>query len=72
MPKDIQLELNEVNIPCRKDMDGTVRWTMSAGGRIRIQTKEVGEDIDDILDETVPDGKNWQVILSIKILETDV
>lgn len=72
MPGDVQLNLNEVNVPCRKDINGTVNWTVSAGGRVRIQTKEVGEDIDDILDETVPSGKSWQVVLSIKILETDV
>ena len=69
---DIELDLNEVNIPSRKDLSGTVRWTVSAGGRVKIQTKEAGETVDDILDETVPSGKNWSVILSINILETDV
>ena len=68
---DIELDLNEVNIPSRKDLSGTVRWTVSAGGRVKIQTKEAGETVDDILDETVPNGKNWSVILSINILETD-
>ena len=69
---DIELDLNEVSIPCRKDLDGVVRWTISEKGKVNIRTKTVhGADWDDVLDEQVPDSKNWQVVLSIKILETD-
>jgi len=71
MAENIELDLNEVVIPSMKSLDGTIRWTITAGGRIRVQTKPQGEDTDDVLDETVPAGKSWQVIMSVKIVETD-
>jgi len=71
MAENIELDLNEVVIPSMKSLDGTIRWTIAAGGRIRAQTKPQGGDTDDILDETVPAGKSWQVIVSVKIVETD-
>ena len=71
MPEDLQLNLEEVSIPSRKDLHGVTIWVLSAGGRLRIQSKPQGEDIDDVLDETVPAGKSWRIKLSVEIMETD-
>lgn len=72
---DIELLFNESNIPARsalKDLHGNKSWVISAGGRLRVQTKEyAGAEVDDVVDETVPVGKMWSVTVQINIIETD-
>jgi len=68
---DVNLNLHENVIPSSKELRGESSWTLPAEGRVRVQTKYPSEDIDNILDETVPAGKEWRVSVLVNIIETD-
>lgn len=53
-------------------LTGRSRFSLTEKDRLRMQVKEFGEAIDDILDETVPNGKDWQVTINVSITETDI
>ena len=47
---------------------GGESFVVTAGKRVKIKTSPRG---DDIMDEGVPDGKKWDVSVSIQVTETD-
>ena len=50
---------------------GGETFTLSAGKRLQIRHNESGEIVD-VLDETVPSGKEWEVSISVQVSQTDV
>ena len=70
---DIELDLTRNDaqiIPAR--LVGDSNFSLTEGGRLRIQIKPYGGDIDDILDELVPAGKSWSIGIMVSIVETDL
>ena len=47
---------------------GGESFSVSAGKSLKIETSPQG---DDIMNEEVPDGKKWDVSVSIQVTETD-
>lgn len=67
---DINLERTDAyNTPAQ--LTGGTKFTLSQGDRLRMQVKPYGEEIDDILDEQVPVGKDWIVKIRITIVESE-
>jgi len=60
------LEFTETSTPAQVKKEVTCEKTLSAGATLKA---EVGEDE---LDKTVPSGKQWAVILNVRLTETDV
>jgi len=55
-----------------KSLTGVGDLDITEGGRVRIQMKEnTAGDTLDLLDESCPAGKEWKVVVSITITETD-
>ena len=53
-------------IPAQVKKETTSAKTLSAGDRVKF---ELG---DDELNEVVPEGKQWEVVLNVRLIETDV
>lgn len=62
------MELSETNVSACKVMSGGEIENLAAGKTIKIETSPEGEEI---LEETVPAGKAWEVRIYISITETD-
>ncbi len=60
------LEFTENTVPLQVKKEVTCKKTLSAGDSLEA---EVGGDK---LEETVPNGKQWVVILSVRVVETNV
>jgi hypothetical protein len=56
----------EVNTPAQIKKELLHEITLSAGEKLEAKTG------DDDFDESVPVGKEWAVIISIRVTETDV
>ncbi len=60
------LEFIETIIPLQTKKEVTCEKTLSAGDFLKA---EIGGDE---LDEIVPTGKQWVVVLNVRLIETDV
>ena len=60
------LEYEITNIPAQVKKEVTCEKTLSEGTKVKM---EIGEDE---LDSVVPEGKQWEVIANIRLVETDV
>ena len=67
---DIVLDREEVQV-FPATLRGDTKFSLTAGGRIRIQNKPQGGETDDLLDEVVPAGKVWSVTIDVSIIEND-
>lgn len=63
------MELNETSKPASVSKYASEGFSISAGKTLTIETSPVGEDI---LSVEVPAGKQWEVVLTVSIVETDV
>ena len=59
------LLFEETNTPAQIRKEVTCEKTVTAGGKVKM---EIGEHE---LDEVVPEGKSWQVVANIRLVETD-
>ena len=59
------IELNEISTPAQTELKGRGVYTLTAGQVFKIECNE------DVLDESVPEGKAWRVTITINIDETD-
>ena len=62
----ITLEITHPEGLVRKS--GGESFVVTAGKSLKIETSPRG---DDIMDEEVPDGKKWDVSVSVQVTETD-
>ena len=60
------IEFEVIEIPAQVKREATRIKTLSAGDNLKF---EVGEDE---LDEVVPEGKQWQVVLNVRLVEIGV
>lgn len=60
------INLVDKSTPAWTGKDGVGTFTVPAGKSLKIETSPKGETI---LDEVVPEGKTWQVTISISIVE---
>ena len=60
------LEFIETTIPLQAKKEVTCEKTLSAGDPLEV---EIGGDK---LEETVPVGKQWVVVVNVRLTETDV
>ena len=60
------LEFIETIIPLQAKKEVTCEKTLSAGDSLEVK---IGGDE---LNEVVPEGKQWAVILNVRLIETDV
>ena len=49
---------------------GDDQFTLAAGERLQVRSGSVGS-IDERLDEKVPAGKQWDVIVYVRVVETN-
>ena len=69
---NVGMELIESS-PAVRTLQGGDSWIISAGGRLKIQTKKgKGNPMEIIINENVPNGKKWEVSVTLVILETCV
>jgi hypothetical protein len=62
------MKLKNTNRPAMRVLTGRQVLGASAGQVLKIETSPDGEEI---LDETVPAGKSWEVTVRVDIVETD-
>jgi len=60
------LILTDKTTPAWAGYDGVGAFSVASGKKLTIETSPSGEEI---LSVTVPDGKTWQVTVSISIIE---
>lgn len=65
------MELVETSPPGEAIRNGSTEFNLSAGNKLQIRQNETGDIVYE-LDETVPAGKKWVVIISVRVAETDV
>jgi len=64
-----EINLQALEHPAKRTLHGgTGYFEMSENDRIRIQTSPPGVEV---LDERVPSGKVWMIMVSVSIIETD-
>lgn len=63
------ITFNTVDHPARTTKSGTDTFTVVAGKSLKIETTPEGEEI---LNSEVPTGKQWEVRVSVNIIETNV
>jgi len=63
------MELNETSRPATISKYASEGFVIPAGKTLLIETSPQGEDI---LSVEVPAGKQWEVVLTVSIVETDV
>jgi len=61
-----EVEFEVTEIPAQMKKEATCKKTLSAGDKVKF---EVGEDE---LSKVVPEGKQWEVVLNVRLVETDV
>ncbi len=66
------MELKEEIIVAGKLMTGTSNMDLTAGDDMDIRKKIGADPVEKILDETVPAGKKWSVIIRVDIKETAI
>ena len=65
-----EISLQTLDHSAKRTMSGgTGYFSMAAGEWLKIETSPQGEDI---LNEQVPDGKVWTVVVSVSITEEEV
>jgi len=64
------IELSEQDVAAHKTIVGDDTYVLTAGQRLQVRMGEAGE-IETLLDEQVPVGKQWNGIVYIRITETD-
>lgn len=64
------MDLEESVVTYNNKFIGNENFDLAAGDRLQLR-KRVSGEITDFLDETVPGSKSWNVIISVKIEESD-
>lgn len=54
-------------VGAKREMAGSTKFTLAAGSTLKIKTTGNGTKI---LDQTVPEGKTWKILLKVHIQET--
>jgi len=63
------IDLQTLDHSAKRTMSGgTGYFSMAAGKTLKVETSPQGEDL---LNEQVPAGKVWTVVVSVSITETD-
>ncbi len=66
------MELIDVSIPAESKMLGTQELTgIASGKRVQMRILGPGSGVEVLLDEAVPEGKNWTLNTRIEISEVD-
>jgi len=63
------MELERKDIPARTYLQGNQKVSLAEKGKIRVQTKSHGEEWVDLIEETIPNGKAWDVSLTMYVEE---
>jgi len=63
------IALSETEVSARTLKRGDGNFTLQGGKRLRIQ--KWGPGAEDLLDTTVPEGKQWAVSIFVSVVETD-
>lgn len=65
------MELETLDQPEVTRLRGNESFAMVADDKIRIQTKDVDGEWVDALDEKVPNGKTWDLYVTVSINQRD-
>ena len=60
------MQLKTVSVPARVKHSGKEKFTLLAGETLKIETTPHGGEL---LDVTVPQGKEWQVHITVDVVE---
>jgi len=62
------MELVRQSATCVETLSDQEELTLVAGKRLQIRTKT---PVEELLDEEVPEGKQWAVTITVHVVETD-
>jgi len=62
------MELVRQSAACVETLSDQEELTLVAGKRLQIRT---GTPVEELLDEEVPEGKQWAVTITVHVVETD-
>ena len=66
------MELHKSILPERILYKGSTILELDDGGRFQLKKKPVGQGMEQVLEEEVPNGKHWRVVININVLETNL